>query len=53
MLELSMDPRISSPLGIAVIVIGAIAALLFLAQQYALSQRDPKEPPFIAFLNWG
>lgn len=43
-----MDPGISSPLGIAVIVIGAIAALLFLAQQYTLSQRDPREPPFIA-----
>jgi hypothetical protein len=43
-----MDPRIFNPLGIAVIIIGGIAALLFLAQQYTLSLRDPKEPPFIA-----
>lgn len=46
--DASVDSRISSPLGIAVIAIGGVAVLLFLAQYYTLAQRDPKEPPFIA-----
>jgi len=37
-----MDPSI------AAIIIGGLAAFLFLARQYTLSRRDPKEPPFIA-----